>query len=82
MEQYRRKLIAQKKNDDQNRKKGDIKKANLEGLLEEDIKSGKEMEASWRAAEAYHFFMLAQKQLYEGYIDASMKTVLFSPSFH
>jgi len=25
--------------------------------------------------QAYHFFLLAQKQLYEGYLEASMKTV-------
>jgi WD repeat-containing protein 35 len=45
--------------------------------MQEDSITGREkdLETSWRGAEAYHFFLLAQKQLYEGYIDASMKTV-------
>ncbi|GFS41807.1 WD repeat-containing protein 35 [Trichonephila inaurata madagascariensis] len=30
----------------------------------------------WRGAKAYHFFMLAQKHLYQGYMDAAMKTAL------
>lgn len=30
----------------------------------------------WRGAEAYHFYILAQKQLFDGYYDASMKTSL------
>lgn len=30
----------------------------------------------WRGAEAYHFYMLAQRQLFDGYTDASMKTAL------
>ena len=31
---------------------------------------------AWRGAEAYHFLMLCQRQLYEGYVDAAMKTAL------
>ena len=31
---------------------------------------------SWRGAEAYHFLMLCQRQLYEGFVDAAMKTAL------
>ena len=30
---------------------------------------------AWRGAEAYHFFLLAQRQLYEGNREASMRTV-------
>ena len=30
----------------------------------------------WRGAEAYHYYMLAQKQLFDGYTDASMKIAL------
>ncbi|RXG52059.1 WD repeat-containing protein 35 [Armadillidium vulgare] len=30
----------------------------------------------WRGAEALHFLLLAQRQLYEGYVDAAMKTCL------
>jgi hypothetical protein len=45
--------------------------------MAEDNNSGREkdMEASWRGAEAYHMLILSQRQLYQGYIDASMKTV-------
>ncbi|CAG0879889.1 unnamed protein product [Darwinula stevensoni] len=34
------------------------------------------LENPWRGAEAYHFYMMAQRQLYEGYVDAAMKTAL------
>ncbi|CAG0916326.1 unnamed protein product [Notodromas monacha] len=34
------------------------------------------LENPWRGAEAYHFFLMAQRQLYEGYVDAAMKTAL------
>nr|CAD7570811.1 unnamed protein product [Timema californicum] len=41
----------------------------LLGLLESDIEANidsRMVDNTWRGAEAYHFFMLAQKQLYEG----------------
>ena len=34
------------------------------------------LDNAWRGAEAYHFLMLCQKQLYEGFVDAAMKTAL------
>lgn len=34
------------------------------------------VDQSWRGAEAYHFLMLCQRQLYEGFVDAAMKTAL------
>lgn len=40
-------------------------------LAEEDI-----VFKSWRGAEAYHFYLLAQRQLYDGYVDAAMCTAL------
>ncbi len=43
--------------------------AALSGLLEEDSRSAmdsKVIDNAWRGAEAFHFYMLAQKQLYEG----------------
>ncbi|EDO30415.1 predicted protein [Nematostella vectensis] len=55
----------------------------LAGLLEEDsmaTEESKVVDNAWRGAEAYHFFLLAQRQLYEGAIDASMKTVLANPT--
>lgn len=32
------------------------------------------MDNAWRGAEAYHFFLLAQRQLYEGYMENAMRT--------
>ena len=37
---------------------------------------GRILDNSWRGAEAYHFLMLCQRQLYEGFVDAAMKTAL------
>lgn len=34
------------------------------------------VDTAWRGAEAYHFLMLCQRQLYEGFVDAAMKTAL------
>jgi len=51
----------------------------LAGLLEEDsiaTDESKIIDNAWRGAEAYHFFLLAQRQMYEGSIDAAMKTAL------
>ena len=41
----------------------------LAGLLEEDnasITDTKLIDNAWRGAEAYHFYMMAQQQLYAG----------------
>lgn len=48
----------------------------LAGLLEEDVLSSTNrfVDNAWRGAEAYHFFILAQKQLYKGSADAALKT--------
>ncbi|XP_033095067.1 WD repeat-containing protein 35 isoform X9 [Trachypithecus francoisi] len=50
----------------------------LAGLLEEEVLSTTDRftDNAWRGAEAYHFFILAQRQLYEGYVDAALKTAL------
>lgn len=37
-------------------------------------KASKAFGNAWRGAAAYHYYMLAQRQLYEGRVDASMKT--------
>ena len=34
------------------------------------------MDNSWRGAEAYHFLLLAQRQLYNGYQQEAMRTAL------
>ena len=41
----------------------------LAGLLEEEALATSDMKIidnAWRGAEAYHFFLLAQRQLYQG----------------
>jgi WD repeat-containing protein 35 len=45
-------------------------------LLEEEVWSitSRFTDNAWREAEAYHFFLLAQRQLYEGYVDTALKT--------
>uniref|UniRef100_A0A0P4W8W7 WD repeat-containing protein 35 n=1 Tax=Scylla olivacea TaxID=85551 RepID=A0A0P4W8W7_SCYOL len=46
---------------------GDIDKAGFYNSM---------LDSPWKGAEAFHFFLLAQRQLYEGYVDAAMKTCL------
>ncbi|XP_066091676.1 WD repeat-containing protein 35 isoform X1 [Saccopteryx bilineata] len=55
----------------------------LAGLLEEEVLSPKSwfMDNAWRGAEAYHFFLLAQRQLYEGYLDTALRTALHLRDF-
>jgi len=51
----------------------------LQGLLQEDLSVSADsglLDNPWRGAEAYHFFLLAQKQLYGGLLEASLKTAL------
>ena len=51
----------------------------LAGLLEDDIASSEDsqiVDNAWRGAEAYHFLILTQRQLYSGYVDAAMKTAM------
>ena len=41
----------------------------LAGLLQEDVASisdTKIIDSAWRGAEAYHFYLLAQRQLFDG----------------
>ncbi|XP_009079467.1 PREDICTED: WD repeat-containing protein 35-like, partial [Acanthisitta chloris] len=76
MEQYHEQM--------QNAQRGKVKEKGSEsasalaGLLEEDVLSSTNRFAdnAWRGAEAYHFFILAQKQLYKGSVDAALKTAL------
>ncbi|TPX70337.1 hypothetical protein SpCBS45565_g01735 [Spizellomyces sp. 'palustris'] len=54
-------------------------KAALEGLLAEDAKAPMEskfLDNAWRGAEAYHFYMLIQRQFYAGNVEAAVKTAL------
>ncbi|XP_060089548.1 WD repeat-containing protein 35 isoform X2 [Heteronotia binoei] len=76
VEQYH----EQMKNAQRGKIKGKTSEATsaLAGLLEEDVLSSDSrlIDNAWRGAEAYHFFILAQRQLYEGYVDTAMKTAL------
>uniref|UniRef100_A0A3Q2X111 WD repeat-containing protein 35 n=1 Tax=Haplochromis burtoni TaxID=8153 RepID=A0A3Q2X111_HAPBU len=50
----------------------------LASLLEEDATSADNriVDNAWRGAEAYHFFLLTQRQLYDGYLENAMRTAL------
>ncbi|XP_062851768.1 WD repeat-containing protein 35 [Trichomycterus rosablanca] len=71
---------VQVKNSQQSKVKGKKSEATsaLAGLLEEDASSSDSriVDNAWRGAEAYHYFLLAQRQLYSGNVEASMNTVL------
>ncbi|XP_060781150.1 WD repeat-containing protein 35 [Neoarius graeffei] len=68
------------KHTQQSRAKGKKSQATsaLAGLLEEDAASTDShvVDKAWRGAEAYHYFLLAQRQLYNGSVEASMNTAL------
>ncbi|XP_068420229.1 WD repeat-containing protein 35 [Eschrichtius robustus] len=76
IEQYH----EQMKNAQRGKVKGKSSEASsaLAGLLEEEVLSttSRFTDNAWRGAEAYHFFILAQRQLYEGYVDSALKTAL------
>lgn len=48
----------------------------VSGFLEEDesVSDSRVLSTAWRGALAYHFYLMSQRQLYEGYIDAAMHT--------
>merc|ERR1740138_86944 len=43
---------------------------------DQSIASDRALESPWRGCEGFHLYLLAQKQLYEGRYEASMRTVL------
>jgi WD repeat-containing protein 35 len=52
--------------------------------LEEDaanITDSKVVDNAWRGAEGYHWYILAQRQLYDGYVDAAMRTAMLLRDF-
>merc|ERR1719510_2698737 len=57
-----------------------VRSSALIGLLEDGnlltTQDAGTLDNAWRGVEAYHFLMLCQKQLYEGFVDAAMKTAL------
>merc|ERR1719506_1163990 len=50
----------------------------LDSLLTQDTATGgdKWLDSAWKGAEAYHFLLLAQRQLYAGYPVDAMRTAL------
>eukprot|EP00056_Hartaetosiga_gracilis_P003229 m.61099 g.61099 ORF g.61099 m.61099 type:complete len:1163 (+) comp11378_c0_seq1:91-3579(+) len=57
----------------------DHTKSTLDNLLDDDALDGsysKIIEGAWRGAEAYHFFMLAQRQLYSGKHSDAIRTAM------
>lgn len=85
-----RKAIEKEQQPKQEAGEQDKAKATLDGLMNDAHTTGfffschfvltscridKELQIGWRSAEAFHFFMLAQSQLYKGTMDSCMKTV-------
>lgn len=77
VEQYRDLMKASGINIGSKTQRGQASKA-LDGLLSEEsqaaISDSKILDNAWRGAEAYHFFMLAQRQLRSGAIEAAFRT--------
>merc|ERR1711998_290811 len=50
----------------------------LDSLLHHDkaVGSDKTLDVGWRGAEAFHFYLLAQRQLFEGNVEAALVTSL------
>ena len=50
----------------------------LQSLVTQDASTGRtrELESAWKSAEAHHFLLLSQRQLYDGRPDAAMRTAL------
>jgi len=49
----------------------------VDSYLTDDRTTGDEVRVisqAWKGAEAYHFYLLALRQLYDGYVDAAMST--------
>ncbi|CAM9387754.1 unnamed protein product, partial [Hapterophycus canaliculatus] len=42
----------------------------------EDKRAAKVLDSAWRGAEAYHYYMLAQRQLYQGKLDQAVRTAI------
>ncbi|KAJ3324647.1 WD repeat-containing protein 35 [Boothiomyces sp. JEL0866] len=54
--------------------------AALDGLLAEDVQNiaeSKVLDNAWRGAEAYHFYVLAQKQFYQGQLESAVITASY-----
>jgi len=63
---------------DQNMTSHKSTQATLASLMEHDMSTleNKGMDDPWHGAEAFHFYLLAQRQLYSGNVEAAMRTSL------
>ena len=51
-------------------KEGVVRSTALMGLLEDgNVSDAGTLDHAWKGAEAYHFLMLCQRQLYEGFVN-------------
>lgn len=76
---YEEKIAYEREHEqtDENLNRKSTKLSNLlDGNLLEDNSSKFNLNDVWKYAESYHFYILAQKQLLDGYYDAAMKTSL------
>eukprot|EP00747_Dinoflagellata_sp_TGD_P185914 gnl/TRDRNA2_/TRDRNA2_42708_c0_seq1.p1 gnl/TRDRNA2_/TRDRNA2_42708_c0~~gnl/TRDRNA2_/TRDRNA2_42708_c0_seq1.p1 ORF type:complete len:1239 (+),score=279.59 gnl/TRDRNA2_/TRDRNA2_42708_c0_seq1:153-3869(+) len=50
----------------------------VQSLITQDqsVASDRALESPWRGCEAYHLYLLAQRQLYEGHFEQAMKTAI------
>ncbi|XP_071111924.1 WD repeat-containing protein 35-like isoform X1 [Haliotis cracherodii] len=80
IEQYHEMMKLTSRNKGKNAGKKAVEATSaLAGFLEEDsaaMSDTKLIDSAWRGAEAYHFYIMAQRQLHDGYVDAAMRTAL------
>jgi len=50
-------------------------------LLAEDVTDARLLDSAWRPAEAFHFLLLAQRQLLAGEADQALRTALLLPDY-
>lgn len=78
MEDYRN---QQSRNPDKQKASNVIANILTEDSVMYSQSDSKLLDTAWQGAEVYHFYLLAQRQLYEGYFDAAMKTALHLQSY-
>lgn len=74
VDRFKNKMLGSPSNKGQNAKEA------LDALMAHDLATssagGQELQNAWHGAEAYHFYLLCQRQLYQGAVEAAMKTAL------
>lgn len=72
-------LVKENASSDKNSTKKSETTSALAGLLQEDYTSSGDslvIDNAWRGAEAFHFYLLTQRQLYGGRPDAALRTAM------